>query len=360
MKAALISLGSESSKLTLAAMKKYFDTVHDINIKNIEINFSGEKSEVLCEGKPIEEYDCIYAKGSFRYAELLRSLTTLLGSKCYIPVSANAYTIGHDKLLTQLRLQQKNIPMPRTYVNATIIAAKQLLESINYPIMMKFPHGTQGKGVMFADSFATASSILDALSALKQPFIIQEFIETGNADVRLFVVGDRVVAAYKRKGKSDEKRANVHAGGVGEAFEPTSYMKKIAVDAAKAIGAEICGIDVIEGVKGPLVIEVNLSPGLQGIMKTTRVDVADHIAKYLFNQTKNKVNKKKAGESIKIMKEVNGNGNEEQKIISNLDIRGTRILLPETISKITGFDVDDDVEIVVSKKKLSMKKFDVK
>ena len=87
---------------------------------------------------------------------------------------------------------------------------------MKYPIVLKFPHGTQGKGVMFAESFAAASSMLDALIALKQPFLIQEYIETGGVDVRAFVVGDKVVASMKRKAVRGEMRANIHAGGTGE------------------------------------------------------------------------------------------------------------------------------------------------
>ena len=154
MKATILSLNSTSSKWTAESMRKYFSEVDEINIKEIEINFSGKNSEVLYQGQPINKYDCILAKGSFRYAPLLRSLTSLLKGQAYMPLNASSFTIGHDKLLTQLKLQQQNIPMPRTYLSATTKSAKKILERVNYPIIMKFPHGTQGKGVMFADSYA--------------------------------------------------------------------------------------------------------------------------------------------------------------------------------------------------------------
>ena len=93
---------------------------------------------------------------------------------------------------------------------------KELLTKVNYPIVMKFPEGTQGKGVMFADSISSASSMLDALGALRQPFIIQEYVETGGRDIRALVVGDKVIAAMCRQAQRDEKRANIHAGGSGE------------------------------------------------------------------------------------------------------------------------------------------------
>ena len=357
MKAALISLGSKSSEWTAEAMKKYFDEVDEIKLKDIEINFSGKKSEVLYKGKPLESYDCILAKGSFRYAPLLRSVTSLLKDKCYMPLSAESFTVGHDKLLTQLKLQQKNIPMPRTYLSATTRAAKKILEKVNYPIIMKFPHGTQGKGVLFADSYASASSMLDALSALNQPFLIQEFIETGGTDIRAIVVGDKVIAAMKRKADIKEARANIHAGGIAEGLVLDSYAKKVAVDAARAIGAEICGVDMLESAKGPVVIEINLSPGLQGISKVTDVDLPDKIASYLFKQTTQFLSENKKNGTAKIMEDLDADKTKE--IISTLDFRGARILLPEVITKVAGLKETDDVKFSAEKDKIHIKKLNI-
>ena len=110
--------------------------------------------------------------------------------------------------------------MPDTYVVSSIEAAKKILKQVKYPIILKFPHGTQGKGVMIADSFAAASSMLDTIESLKQPFLVQEYVETEGSDIRAFVVGDKVVAAYKRKAAIGEKRSNIHAGGKGEPIVP--------------------------------------------------------------------------------------------------------------------------------------------
>jgi ribosomal protein S6--L-glutamate ligase len=360
MKAAIISLGSVSSKWTAKAMRKYFERVDELNIKAIEINFSGKTSEVLYEGKLIAEYDCIYAKGSFRYAPLLRSLTSLLGEKCYTPIRPRAFSVVHDKLLTQLDFQLHNIPMPRTYLAATIAAAKKILEKTNYPIVMKFPQGTQGKGVMFADSYASASSMLDALSALKQPFIIQEYIETGGTDIRAIVVGDKVVAAMKRKADVKEKRANIHAGGIGEACELDAYTKKIAVDAARALKSDICGIDILETVKGPVVIEGNISPGLQGITHCTKIDVADKIAKFLHKKTLERKESDNTGKTSKIMQDLGIESGTKNDFITNLDFRGTRILLPEIVTKLSRFQADESFQISADKNEIKIKKFRIK
>ena len=132
MKAALISLGSVSSKWTLQAMKNYFEQVDDIDIRKIEINFAEKNPVILYDGKPLKAYDCVYAKGSFRYAQLLRSITTFYREDpTYMPIKATAFSIVHDKLLTQLKLQENKIPMPKTYLSSTPMAAKKILEKIN-------------------------------------------------------------------------------------------------------------------------------------------------------------------------------------------------------------------------------------
>ena len=355
IKAAIISQRSVSSQWTYEAMKKYFDEVEDIDIKDLEINISGNNAEALYNGKPLRKYDCVFIKGSFRYAQLQRSLATLLEGKCYLPTKPNAYTIAHDKLLTQLMLQQHNIPMPKTYISSTISAARELLSNMSYPIIMKFPQGTQGKGVMFADSFGSASSILDALSALKQSFIIQEYIDTGTSDIRAFVVGEKVVAAMVRHGNSDEKRANMHAGATAEPIILDEYTKEICVKAAKATGAEICGVDLLEGSKTPLVIETNISPGLQGITKTSKIDIADKIAKSLYNKTIEWLEKKDSKNKKEVMADVNDEGS----VMTTLDFRGMKILLPELVGKSSKLNSEDQVEIKFKKGEIKIKKLDI-
>ncbi|MBN1175901.1 RimK family alpha-L-glutamate ligase [Candidatus Woesearchaeota archaeon] len=360
MNAAVVSLGSDSSKWTIDAMKKYFDEVDDIDIRHLEINFSGKKAQILYKGEPLKSYDCLFAKGSFRYANLLQSLTVLLDGVTYLPLEDKAFVVAHDKLLTQLELQRNNIPMPTTHLASTIAAAREMLERLNYPIIMKFPQGTQGKGVLFADSFASASSILDALSTLRQPFIIQEYVETGGTDVRAFVVGDKVVAAYKRVANKREVRSNIHAGGVGEAIDLDEESRRVAIKASKAIGAPICGVDLlISKIKGPLVIELNVSPGLQGITQYTGIDVADKIALFLHEQTSKKRGKElKRGAEDFMMENLERVDVEINTLITNLDFRGNRVLLPEVVSKVAGLN-DGDYEFKFKKGEIVLKKFDL-
>jgi ribosomal protein S6--L-glutamate ligase len=340
-------------------MKKYFEKVDAINIRNLEVFIQSKKYQIFYGGEPMEEYDCIYCRGSFRYADLLRSITHALSGKVYMPIIPAAFTVGHDKLLTHLKLGDSKVPMPTTYLSSSADAAKKLLQKVNYPIIMKFPHGTHGKGVMFADSYESASSMLDALAVLNQPFLIQEYVETGGVDTRAIVVGNKVVAAMRRKAVQGEKRANIHAGGKGEAVVLDAATRKIVVQAAESVGMDIGAIDLLESSRGPMVLEVNLSPGLQGITKATKKDVADEIAKFLYKKTKDFKKAGKDTEAASVMKELGVENAETagRHIISTLDFRGNRILLPEVVTNITKFNEKDEYSIDAEKDRLEIKKF---
>tara|TARA_Y100000310_G_scaffold345846_1_gene471135 strand:+ start:27154 stop:28230 length:1077 start_codon:yes stop_codon:yes gene_type:complete len=358
MKGAVVSLGSKSSLMVVEAMKKYFTEVDSIDIRNIEVNLKEGGLNALYQGEPIKKYGCIYTRGSFRYAPLLRSLTNAISKTSYIPIRPETFTIGHDKLLTHLALQQFKIPMPGTYITSSTNAAKKILNEITYPIVIKFPHGTQGKGIMFAESFAAASSMLDALFVLKQPFLIQEYVETGGVDIRAIVVGGKVVASMKRHAVRGEMRASIHAGAKGEACELDGNTSRIAINTAHSIGAEICAVDILEGSKGPLVIEANLSPGLQGITSATGIDVADKIASYLYEKSKEFNERIASMETSKIMEDLGVDEDPAQQIVTHLEFRGDRILLPKISSDSSELTEKDETIIKSEKGKVSIEKID--
>lgn len=357
MKAALVSMGSVSSKWTLEAMKKHFGTVDAIDVRYLEIKLGTKNLEIYYKDQLLGEYDCIYAKGSYKYAQILRAITVAYWGRCYLPIKPNTFSLGHNKLLTQLELQAAGIPMPCTYLTPTTTAAKKLLEKIKYPVIMKFPEGSHGKGVMVADSFASASSMLDALTSLNQPFIIQEYIEAGGKDIRAFVVGDKVVASMTRTAAKDEKRSNIHAGGTGTSIELDAHTKSIAVKAAKVIGCDICGVDILMSEQGPLVLEVNLSPGLQGITKATKLDVADKIGKFLSEKAEGFKDNKKVSQTTTLLRDAGVEGELGQQIITNLSVRGKKIILPEIVMDLTDFDDKHEVSIQAKKGKLMITKF---
>jgi ribosomal protein S6--L-glutamate ligase len=353
MRAAVVSMGSISSKMTAEAMQKYFDEVDSLDIKEFEVNL-GKEGGVLYAGKPLKQYDCMYMKGSGRYANLLRSIASMLGDRTFIPIKPGAFTAGHDKLLTHIKMQKHRVPQPQTYIASTSPAAKKIIKKMSMPVVLKLPTGTHGKGVMLADSYESASSMIDALAVLKQPFLLQEYIETDSTDTRAFVVGDEVVASMKRIAVKGEKRANIHAGGRGEATTLSAQAKKIAILASRAMGAEICGVDMLESIRGPRVIEVNVSPGLQGITKATGVNVADRIAKYLFERTK-EFQKELAGKGKEVVHEI-ATHKDSQEIIGKLDFRGAKILLPELATTVTKLTEDDDVSVKLGKGHIAIDK----
>lgn len=359
MRCALISLGSTSSQWTFDALTRYFDRVDNIDLRKIEITIERDKYVVRYENKPLEQdYDCIFAKGSFRYATILRGITEAFYNKTYMPIVPEAFNIAHDKVLTHLILQRYKIPMPKTYLFSTIKAAKKFLEQINYPIIFKIPSGTQGKGVIYAESYAAANSMLDTLTTLKQPFLIQEHIDTGGIDYRIIVIGTKVLA-YKRIAKKLEERSNIHAGGYGEKVTIDSITKNIALRTAQAIGAEICAVDILPTIHGPLVIEVNISPGLQGITKITKTNVADMIAHYLYTKSKKLKDGKMNKETKIMMKElaIDSLNKKSHSIITKLDLRGERILLPKFVTTQAKIDENKEYSIEIVENEIRIRKF---
>lgn len=363
MKAAIISLGSESSKKLAEEMKQFFSEVEMLDIRGMEVTVGTGASGVLYKGQALPQYDCVFIRGSFKYAAIQSAIATKLFGTCYMPYAPHAFTIVHDKLLTHLELEKFSISMPKTYLSSSPEAAKSLLKQLNYPIILKIPKGTQGKGVMFSDSYASATSLLDTLSTLKQPFLIQEYVETGGTDVRAIVVGDTVVACMKRKGASDDKRSNLHSGGSAESFVPTAAIKRVAIQTAKALQADICGVDILEGIKQPLVIEANLSPGIVGISDASGVNVASDVAEFIANKTKEFLKEHREGGVLGELLESEGIDVAQQatpsavhNVITSLDFRGERVLLPKMASDAANLKEDEEYLVEFSKDSVSIRK----
>lgn len=355
MKLAIISLFGPSSNDIAEKTKKYFSEVNHLNLRKMEVH--AEKDlKVLYQGKLIKDYDCVYIRGSYKYANLQRSIARAIYQKCYQPMHPKAFTLAHNKFLTILEMQKKQVPIPKTCLAASEQEAKKSLKNLKFPIIIKTPAGTQGRGVMFADSESAAKSLIDALETFKQPYILQEYIETNATDVRAIVLKDKVIASMKRKGNIDEARANIHAGGKGQPYELDIDTEKIAIRAAKAIGSEVCAVDILESGK-PYVIEVNLSPGLQ-ISDIVKKDVADEIAKFLAQQTREFLKARKSTDYKKIITDIEAESKNAntKKIITNLDIKAGIIKLPRITTKISGFDIDDEVTITAKKDKIIIKK----
>jgi len=203
--------------------------------------------------------------------------------KVFSAVDSLAITRSRDKLRSLQILSRSGVGMPRTAFTNYSKEENNVLRLIGQaPVVIKLLEGTQGLGVVLAETNKAAKSVVEAFDSLKTRVILQEFIEeAGGADVRAFVVNGEVVGAMKRQGKEGEFRSNLHRGGQAIVIKLSRAEKTTALKAAKSIGLAIAGVDMLQSRKGPMVLEVNSSPGLEGIEKVTGVDIAGKIVEYI-------------------------------------------------------------------------------
>jgi ribosomal protein S6--L-glutamate ligase len=194
-----------------------------------------------------------------------------------------ALTRSRDKLRSLQVLSKNDVDMPRTVFASNKSNAKDVIElSGGAPLVLKILEGTQGVGVVLVDSEKAAKSVLDAFYGMDVNLLVQEYIEeAGGADIRAFVVNGEVVGAMKRQGAEGDFRSNLHQGGSATAYKLNRKEKATAIAAARAMGLGVCGVDMIPSARGPLVMEVNSSPGLEGIEKSTSINIAAKIMEFI-------------------------------------------------------------------------------
>ena len=197
--------------------------------------------------------------------------------------TSQALLKARDKLHCLQALTQVDVGMPKTYFTHYFYNIDEIITAVGgFPFVMKQLEGTQGFGVFLIKDRKHASEIINAHQSANKKFIIQEFVaESKGADVRAIVVGGKVVAAMKRSAKPGEFRSNLHQGGKGEKIELTEAEIQTAITSANTMGLAVAGVDMLQSKRGPLVLEVNASPGLEGIEKTTNINVAATIIKHL-------------------------------------------------------------------------------
>ena len=198
---------------------------------------------------------------------------------------------ARDKLRSFQLLSRKGVGLPVTSFAHSVENTKHLIELVGgAPVIVKLVSGTHGRGIVLAETKKAAEGVIDAFRELKADFLIKEFIkEAGGADIRCFVIGDKVVAAMKRQAKEGEYRSNLHRGGTATLVKLTPAERAIAVRASQVVGLNVAGVDIVRSKHGPLVLEVNASPGLEGIEAATGKDVAGMIINFI--ETKAKKNK---------------------------------------------------------------------
>lgn len=194
-----------------------------------------------------------------------------------------AITRSRDKLRAHQLLARRGIGQPVTSYAHSARATDKLIESVGgAPLILKLTASTHGNGVLLAETKKAAEALINAFRGIGSDFLVQEFIkEAGGSDIRCFVVGDKVIAAMQRKAVKGEYRSNLHRGGTAEVIKLRPEERRLAIKAARVMGLDLAGVDILRSAHGPLVIEVNSSPGLEGIEKATGIDVASKIIAYI-------------------------------------------------------------------------------
>ncbi|AOC93220.1 MULTISPECIES: 30S ribosomal protein S6--L-glutamate ligase [Flavobacterium] len=267
-----------SNKRIMEAGEMRGHEMHFLNIKECYMKLDAKKPEIHYRGgKILNEFDAIIPRIrpsiTFYGCALTRQFEAL---KVFVLNSATAITQSRDKLYSLQLLLNSGIDIPTTGFANSPLDTDNLIKMVGgSPLIVKLLEGTQGKGVVLAETKKAAESVINAFKSLNANILVQEFIKEANGkDIRCFVIDGKVVAAIQREAMPGEFRANIHLGGTASVIKITPEEKKIAIKAAKAMDLKVAGVDIIRSSKGPLLLEVNSSPGLEGIEGATNKDVA--------------------------------------------------------------------------------------
>ena len=239
---------------------------------------------ILYKGRLIENIDAIIprigASVTFYGTAVVRQFEMM---KVFSVVESQALVRSRDKLRSLQVLSRAGLGMPKTVFSNYTKDASEVIASVGgAPLVIKLLEGTQGLGVVLAETNNAAESVIEAFHGLQARVIIQEFIkEAKGADIRAFIVDGNIVGAMKRQGKEGEFRSNLHRGGTAQIIQLTDDEENAALKAAKVLGLGVCGVDMLQSSRGPLILEVNSSPGLEGIEAATKKDIAKSIIRYI-------------------------------------------------------------------------------
>ncbi|ASJ76576.1 Ribosomal protein S6--L-glutamate ligase [Granulosicoccus antarcticus IMCC3135] len=289
MKLGILSCGpnSYSTRRLVEAAQQRNHTVRVLNTLKFAIDLQQGVPDLYYRQKALSSYDAILP----RIGASITYYGTAVVRQCqemdiFCANTAAGITNSRDKLRSLQILSRHHVGIPRT---TFVRDKKDVLPAIERvggaPVVIKLIEGTQGIGVLLAESTKAAEGIIELLQSQKQNVLIQKFVaESKGKDIRAFVVGDRVVAAMRRVAQGQEFRSNVHRGGVAEAVELSEEYTETAVRAAQILGLRVAGVDMLEGKNGPQIMEVNSSPGLEGIETCTGLDVAGSVIDYIAAQ----------------------------------------------------------------------------
>ncbi|MCL1089191.1 30S ribosomal protein S6--L-glutamate ligase [Shewanella profunda] len=255
-----------------------------INTLNCYMNINSIKPSIHYEGEELTGFDAIipriHASVTFYGCAVVRQFE-MMG--VFAANDSISIARSRDKLRALQLLSRKGIGMPITGFANKPNDIPDLINMVGgAPLVIKLLEGTQGIGVVLAETKTAAESVIEAFLGLKANILVQEYIKESNgSDIRCFVVGDKVVASMKRQGPEGDFRSNLHLGGCGETVKITAVERKMAIAAVKAMGLVVAGVDILRSNRGPLILEVNSAPGIEGIEQTTGISVTEPIIEYI-------------------------------------------------------------------------------
>src|SRR5574337_1711866 len=272
-----------TKRLVEAGLKRGHD-VYVIDPLRCYMNIAAHRPEIHYKGRRLEDFDAIIpriGRSVTFYATAVLRQFEMLG---VFPLNESlAIGRARDKLRSLQLLARKGIGMPLTGFAHSPDDTEDLMALVGEaPVIIKLVEGGQGQGVVLTETRQAAESVIDAFRGLDAHFLVQQFIrESRGTDIRCFVIGGKVVAAMKRQARKGEFRANLHQGGSAEAVRITMREREIALKATKIIGLNVAGVDIIRSSNGPLVLEVNSTPGLEGIEAATKTAIAGAIIRFI-------------------------------------------------------------------------------
>ncbi|MBI4230235.1 MAG: 30S ribosomal protein S6--L-glutamate ligase [Planctomycetes bacterium] len=286
MKIAILSRDPKlySTRRLMEAVRARDHDVRVVDPLRCTMNITADRPDIHYKGETLTGLDAVIprigASISFYGTAVVRQFETI---GIFALNSSVAIARARDKLHCLQLLARKGIGLPATGFANRPDDHQDLIDLVGGPPMIiKLLEGTQGRGVVLAETRKAAQSVIEAFRNLQAHFLVQEFVrEARGTDLRCFVIGDEVIASMRRRGRADEFRANLHRGGSAERVEITEPERATAIRAAQIVGLSVSGVDILRSDRGPLVLEVNSSPGLRGIEETTKQDIAGLIAAFV-------------------------------------------------------------------------------
>ena len=273
-----------STRRLIEAGEKLGHEMRVVDHLKCNIELEKKKPKIYYQGEYLENVDAVIprigASVTFYGTAVVRQFEMM---KIFTAVESQALIRSRDKLRSLQLLARAGVGMPKTIFSNFAKDVEHIVDSVGgAPVVLKLLEGTQGLGVILAESQNAAGSVMEAFNGLQARIIVQQFIkEAGGADIRAFVVDGVVVGAMKRQGKEGEFRSNLHRGGTANIIELTEEEENTALISAKAMGLGVAGVDMLQSKSGPMVLEVNSSPGLEGIESATGKDIAKRIIRYV-------------------------------------------------------------------------------